>query len=109
MRAFVLVPVLKSAVSGDAGEGIARLSRPGDTRLAEAVGLVGTALARLCGAQLDVGGVEPQDGVDLLRDFFGAGAPHVDLVEHGNDFMVRIEREAVLARRLDGAGAEVAP
>ncbi|MEX3009039.1 GTPase HflX [Hoeflea sp. TYP-13] len=38
-RAFVLVPVLKSAGSSDAGEGIARLSRPGDIRLAEAVGL----------------------------------------------------------------------
>ena len=38
-RVLVLVPVLKSTNASSAGEGIARLSRPGDTRLAEAVGL----------------------------------------------------------------------
>ena len=38
-RAVVLVPVLKSSGSTDSSDGIARLSRPGDTRLAEAVGL----------------------------------------------------------------------
>lgn len=38
-RALVVVPVLKSSVSASSGDQAARLSRPGDTRLAEAVGL----------------------------------------------------------------------
>ncbi|MEM9107228.1 MAG: GTPase HflX [Pseudomonadota bacterium] len=39
MRAVVVVPVFKSSGTAESSDGIARLSRPGDTRLAEAVGL----------------------------------------------------------------------
>ena len=38
-RALVIVPVLKSAANQSAGDDMSRLSRPGETRLAEAVGL----------------------------------------------------------------------